>query len=230
MSAIVQELASLVIPFAGYRPVNWTYQPQQYSITVTLPAATVSSSGSVNGVTTPGSASSTTSPGSSTSYYFDAVMLAEHMQEAVMTPHPVQVGPALVDHMYLQPAEVILRVKMSDAMQSFVNGQYSSVPSKSVSAYQQFLQIQASRAPIVLATKLNTYQNMGIISLRPQDNWQTVRGFNGIIRFKQIISAQVNSQALSSRSNTTNTTNSGSLSPGPPSISTLNGVDTIPKP
>jgi hypothetical protein len=223
MGALLQGLESLVIPFAGYRPVNWIYQPQQYSITVTLPAATVSSSGSVNGVQTPGSASSTTSQGQSTTYYFDAVMVASHRQEAVMTKHPVQIGPAVADHMYLNPAMVTLQVKMSDAMQSYVNGQYSSVPSKSISAYQQFLQIQASRAPIILATRLNTYQNMGITLIEPQDDWRTVRSFNGIIRFEQIRTAQVTSQALSARSNATNSTS-------PPSINTINGVDQIPPP
>jgi hypothetical protein len=225
----VQGLASLVTPFGGYRPVNWIYAPQQYSLTCTLPSSTVTSSSSVNGVTTPGSLSSSTE-GQTTTYYFDAVMVAEHVQEAMGTKHPVQVGPAIVDHVYLQPAQVTLQVKMSDAMQSFVNGQYSSVPSKSVSAYQQFLQIQASRVPITLVTRLNTYQNMWIASIRPQDDARTVRGFNGLLRFEQIISASITSQSVSARPNTTNTTNSGNLSPGTPTSTEANQVGTIPTP
>jgi hypothetical protein len=207
----------------AYRPANWS-QPQQYFLTCTLPSATVSSSSSVNGVVTPGSSSSVTS-GSPTTYYFDAVMMADHAQEAVGTKHPVQIGSPLIDHVYLQPQRVVLQVKLSDAMQSFVQGQYSSVPSKSVSAYQTFLQIQAARVPITLATRLKTYQNMWLALVAAHDDVRTAHGFNGTLHFEQIISASVSTQTVSARPHATDSTNLGTLSTQPASAANIAAVN-----
>lgn len=236
MSALGAIALNEFLAAGAYRPANWG-QPQQYSLTCTLPglpATSVTSSGSVGGVATPDAsgtgANTQAATGSPTTYYFDAILLADHTQEAVGTRHPVQVGPAIIDHVYLLPARIVLQVKMSNAMQSFIQGQYSSVPSKSVSAFQAFLQIQASRAPITLVTRLKTYQNMWLSLVNGHDDFRTSQGFNGTLHFEQIISATVSSQTVSARPNATNTTSTGTLSTQPPSFSTLNGVDAIPKP
>lgn len=217
-NVVIAELAD-----GRFRPPNWS-NPQPVSLSVTLPAS------NPTGANNNTSGTSSAPQPSPTLYFFDAVLRIEHSQEAVMTEHPVQVGPALVDHMYLRSAVVTLDIGMSDAMQSYVAGQYSSAKSKSVSAYQTFLQIQASRAPITLATRLLTYQNMQITDIRASETVQTSRGLRCLIYLRQIISATVSQTTVSARPNSTDSTNEGTKAPAAPSLSTLNGIDALPQP
>ena len=145
-----------------------------------------------------------------------------------MTEHPVQVGPALVDHMYLRPALVTLDIGMSDAMQSYTPGQYSGGKSKSVSAYQTFLQIQSSRAPIVLATRQLTYQNMQIVDIRASETQQTVAGLRCLIYMRQIISATVSQTTVSTRPNSTDSTNEGTKTSGALSQQQMDQINPLP--
>jgi hypothetical protein len=149
---------------------------------------------------------STTMP---TTYFFDATLRVEHVQEAVGTKHPVQVGPAVVDHIYLLPARVTLDVAISDSMQSFASGQYTGAGSRSISAYQTFKQIQAARVPIALSTRLANYSNMWLADVRGVEDSTSSRSFRGTLRFEQIISAQVSTATVSALPNTTDTTNEG---------------------
>ena len=219
-----------------YRPANWG-QPQLYSLTCILPAnaglpeATVTTSQTVNGQPVAGPFGSSTQPataGMPTTYFFDAMLRAEHTQEAVGTKHPVQVGPAVIDHIYLLPARVVLEVGFSDTMQSFLAGQYSGGRSRSVNAFQAMKQVQAARVPITLATRLQTYQNMWLADVRAVEDYRTSRSGRFTLHFEQIISATVSSGNVSSRPNATDTTNVGTVAPTAPTPSTLNGVDALP--
>lgn len=203
-----------------YRPANWSQQPQLYSMTCTLPTSIpLSANNNTSTASTPPSSSPTT-------YYFDATLRVEHTQEAVCTEHPVQVGPAIVDHLYLRPARVVLEVAMSDAMQSFQAGQYSGSKSKSVSAYKTFKQIQAARVPITLTTRLDTYQNMIIEDVRGTEDNRTRQGFRGTLHFRQIISASVSTATTSVRPDQTDSTNEGTKAPTsvPPSYTPLSSI------
>jgi hypothetical protein len=213
-----------------YRPPNWGFQPQEYSLTCTLPANTGApgSNGSLGStLSTATSAAPSLGP---TTYFFDAVLRAEHSQEAIGTRHPVQIGPAIIDHIYLQPARVILEVAMSDAMDSFVSGQYSSTPSKSVSAYQIFKQIQAARVPIILSTRLDTYQNMWIADVRGTEDPRTKQGFRGMLYFEQIISATVAVTNTSARPDQTDSTNEGTKSTSPATPADGSQIQNMPAP
>jgi hypothetical protein len=208
---------------AAYRPLNWANQPQLYSMTCTLPAPTPSTGSNNN-------QSATTNPQtqSPTTYYFDATLRVEHTQELVCTEHPVQVGPAIVDHAYLRPARVVLEVGMSDAMQSFSSSQYTGGKSKSVSAYQTFKQIQSARVPITLSTRLDTYQNMVLEDVRGTEDSRTFRGFRGSLHFRQIISASVSQTTVSVRPDQTDSTNEGTKGVLPVDPTTSGAVATIP--
>jgi hypothetical protein len=151
--------------------------------------------------------------GQPTLFFFDAVMRAEHNQELVCTEHPVQVGPAIVDHAYLRPARVVLEVGMSDAMDVYQHGQYTSNASKSISAYQTFKQIQAARVPITLATRLDSYQNMVLEDVRASDDLRTSHALRGTLYFRQIISAQISTATVSARPDQTGATNEGTKAP-----------------
>ena len=223
----------------GFRPPNWGAQPQLYSMTCTLPGeptTTVSSSSveTLQGEQVGGTSASegaVTEQGTAaqiTTYYFDATLRADHAQEAVGTEHPVQVGSAIIDHIYLRPMRVTLEVAISDALQSYQSGQYGG-SSRSVAAYQAFLKVQAARVPITLATRLNSYQNMWLETVRATETAATFSSFRGVLSFRQIISAQVAQSAISMRPDTTNTTSEGTKGPEtiPPDVSNL--LDNIPQ-
>jgi hypothetical protein len=222
-----------------YRPPSWGTQPQLYSMTCTLPApapiasVTTSSSDALGGGAAP---LTTTSPApvlAPTTFYFDAVLRAEHSQEARGTEHPVQVGPAIIDHIYLMPAEVVLEVGMSDAMDSFLQGQYSAGSSKSVSAYKTFKQIQATRVPITLTTRLDQYQNMYLRDVRGTEDARTRMGFRGTLHFRQLLTASIGVTQVSVRASTTDATNEGVKSVqtlDPTTLQTLENLNSTPSP
>jgi hypothetical protein len=212
LNTVGQVIASALLLNGPYRPPNWGTQQQLYSITCTLPAPSGSS------------ASTAANPQSPTTYYFDATLHVDHLFETVGTEHPVQVGPAIVDHLYNKPYEMTLEVAISDAMQSYKAGQYSGGKSKSVNAFQTFYQIALAKVPITVSTRLNTVKNMYLRLGRAAEDYRTARGFKGALYFKQIQSAQVSNPTSTSRPQTTGTTNEGTKSPTVPPAPTLGNL------
>ena len=111
-------------------------------------------------------------------YVFDGVLQLEHTQEVVVTEHPVENSENITDHAFIKAARVSLDVLMSDAMQSYILGQWTGSSSKSVSAYQTILGLQLARKPLILTTRLNTYTNMLITSIHTPDNYKTAHGLS----------------------------------------------------
>jgi len=170
----------------------------------------------------------TTTGSGTTNYYFDAVLRLLHQQPAVATQHPTQSGAPITDHMYLLPARVELSVGMSDAMDSYDAKAYASGP-KSVSAYNTFLSVQASRQPLTLTTRLRTYTNMIIENIIVIDDHKTISGLRAVISLQQIIPAIVNVAtqplpAQSQRDQTSQATHDGSLQPLLPKDSLLTHI------
>lgn len=159
-----------------------------------------------------------TLPTGLTNYVFDAVIAAEHDQEMVVTEHPVQSGASISDHAYLRPARLVLDIGMSDAMDAFFNpSTWTGAPTKSVSAYQTLLALQASRIPLTITTKLRTYYNMLITNPLARETYKTIAGLRAQISFQQIFMAQVTIPPASARPQDTNDTNLGQVTPQPPS-------------
>jgi hypothetical protein len=206
-SPAIPALETFLLTTGAYRPPSWGQQAPVYSLTCTLPASSPNASSNNQNATNTGG---TQSP---TTFFFDAMFRAEHVQEAIGTRHPVQVGPAIVDHIYLNPSRVVLEVGYSDSMQSYQSGQYSSSTSRSVAAYQTLKQIQAARVPITLSTRLTSYTNMWLADVRAVEDNRTKASARISLYFEQIISAQVNNTPTSTRPSTTNTTNEGTKSP-----------------
>lgn len=150
-------------------------------------------------------------------YFFDAVLRVDHSQQMRVTEHPVQTGANLVDHAYLMPARVTLEVGMSDAMDRYQAGQYTSDSSKSVSAFKTFLQLQSDRAAITLTTRLKTYNNMIIESIDAPDDAKTMTGLRARISLRQIIAAEVSTETVSVRPQVTDATPSGPVATTDPS-------------
>jgi hypothetical protein len=126
-------------------------------------------------------------------YYFDAVFLAEHTTTRQITEHPVQWGAAIADHSYQLPAQVVLQIGMSDAMQSFDDLMYrkDTGMGKSVNAYQMFVDLQKTGQPIDLQTHLNEYKNMIIQYIQAEDSNKTYTALRATITFKQIFIGEV---------------------------------------
>lgn len=144
------------------------------------------------------------------SYFFDAVLRVEHNSEMRITEHPIQTGANISDHAYQMPARLIFEIGMSDAMATLGPNSWSNAYTKSVSAYQTLLSLMQSRIALNIHTRLYTYSNMLIESIRAPDDYKTQFGGKFTVNFRQIITAQVSLVVSSSRSATT-ITNSGSV-------------------
>jgi hypothetical protein len=195
-----------------YSPPQFGSGKSNYSMTCTLPANPGFSDEPESGTGTPDLAAMP----SPTTYFFQLVGRVEHIQEQTITKHPVQIGPAIVDHAYNQPARVVMEVVASDCAATLVAGQYSSKPSQSVSMYQTFKQIQAARVPITLATRLDQYQNMALTDVRATEDSRSTFGFRGVLYFEQIVLATVSgAPAASDRPNQTGSTPEGTKGSSP---------------
>lgn len=199
-----------------YRPARWSTKPQQTSITVTTSQPSASSrvqsrlsTGQVlPAEVRPGPITTTT-----TTYYFDAAFSIDHHSRNVLTRHPVQSGTSIVDHAYAEPSRVVLEIGMSDAMDSFIHGQYATNASKSVSAYQTFQALRKSRLPLTVSTRLDTYLNMQIVDIHAPDTNATAAGLKATIVFEQIVVATLSTQVVSARPDASQNTNSGNIQP-----------------
>jgi hypothetical protein len=220
---------------SAWRPPQWS-QPQLYSVTVTQATSSAVTSADlgtapgqpVQEQTLPASSGPAGATSQSTTYYFDAVLSADHYTTRRFTDHPIQSGASVVDHSFQMPDRVILEVGYSDAMQSYQSGQFGG-PSKSVSAYQQFVKLQKSGAQLQLSTRLQSYPVMGIEEIRASDNYITAHGAKFSVVFKQIIIANLaTTPAQSSRLDSSSSTNVGSQNPSPVPSSTTSGYSTTP--
>lgn len=147
----------------AYRPTEWSNQPLT-SITLTTKSSVNTSqvdnltsgpTGTIgSGQTTNQSASSTTASTTSDVYVFDAVIRIDHSQQIRTTDHPVQSGASISDHALILPARVVMEIGMSDAMDAYAPGVWTSNPSKSVSAYQTLVALQQGRQPLTVTTRL----------------------------------------------------------------------------
>lgn len=217
-------------PSQAWRPPQWgsTNTPM---VLVTVPA-----SSSVSNVTqTDSDANSATGGGTfmfkksvtaAVSYVFDAVLAADHDQSLTKTQHPIQTGAAVSSHAYLNPAHLILSVLMSDVVQQYVPTNQTTAPyiqkwtgfkSKSVSAYQQLLTLQAQRVPLTVTTRLRTYTNMIITRVAPREDDKTITGARFRVEFEQIFVANTQVVPVSARPNDTQATGLGAVSTQTPS-------------
>lgn len=182
-----------------YRPPQWSSGPPNTSVSAVLPASGNSNTAATGPNTTP------------TTYFLDAVLRLDHNQDLRITRHPVQNGASIVDHAYSEPARLVMEVGMSDAMDSYVSGQYTSAGAKSVSAYQTFLNLQALRVPLTVTTRLKTYQNMLITNIRAADTNATAHALRMLLTFEQIILGTVTSQPQSNRPDQSNSNQDGTV-------------------
>lgn len=238
MSSLPSSDPASVTNSEGWRPPNWS-QPQDVTLTVTipgLPEASVSTSSTVNGLLvedTSGSPSTTTEAATQSqnvTYFFDAVMRVDHVEEVIITSHPVQAGAAISDHAYKVPTQIYLDVKFSDAQQSYDITQYTGGTTKSVAAYQAFKYIKDNHLLCRLTTKLDTYENMLIESITAPESLATIFGVHMLIRLKEIIVGVVSVSTVSARPQQIDETQFGTLNGETPDQATINQLQGIANP
>jgi hypothetical protein len=198
-------------------------RPQLYSMTFIQPATGTTVNSSI--ITSGGSAPNPSGPANTgtqaqtITYFFDAVLAADHEHSSTLTKMPVQTGAPISLNIYRNAPRVVLEVIMSDAMASLVNGILTLVnqirgnqsPSKSITAFQQWVALKNLGVPIVLATRLISYPNMAIVSIRARDEVKTAHGLRAVIAFEQIQMAQVAQVNTSARPDATDSTPQGTV-------------------
>ncbi len=143
--------------------------------------------------------------------FFDAVLRTEHTSTLKITSHPVQNGANITDHSILEPSVLVMEIGMSDTMDSVLHGQYSGKGSKSVSAYQMLLDLQASRIPVSVLTRLKKYDHMLIENITAPDDVKTLHGLRCTVTLREIFVVEVARQKVSARPHDTDQTNRGNL-------------------
>lgn len=137
-------------------------------------------------------------------YFFDAFLEINHTHQSRITSHPVQTGANITDHIYVEPVELNMKIKMSDCMQSLVGGQFTANYTRSVSAYNILRELQKSRIPFQVTTRLEIYQNMVIETLVVNDDVKNSSGLEVDVTLKQILVVSVKTIKTSARVNATN--------------------------
>lgn len=194
----------------AWRPPQWQ-NPSPAKVLITFPGlGNAPQFSSVTG-------SNVTLPPGQTIYAFDVELEIEHDQRLRRTEHPVQTGSSISDHAFLEPATLTVDVGMSDGMDAYFSpNTWQGSTSKSVSAYQTLLALQFSRIPLMVTTRLRTYQNMLIVNPLAKDTYKTAHGLRMRVEFGQVFMANVSQPTVSARSQDTNTTNLGNVNPQPP--------------
>lgn len=159
-------------------------------------------------------------PRSIAGFVADVTVEEQHLDELVITEHPVQQGAAITDHAFKKPASVVIRCGWSNSsFQALGNPNYVR------EVYDDFLELQASREPFDIITGKRLYTSMLIATLACTTDEKTENALLLTVSCRQIIVA--NTQVVTvppaavqkSPEVTSGTQNRGSISvaPGPTS-------------
>ena len=144
-------------------------------------------------------------------YFFDGFMQVEHNIELQTTSNPVETGASVVDHAYVKPAELVMKVMMSDVHQSLVPGQFTGASFRSVNAWQVLRKLQSDRIPMSVFTRLGLYTNMLITKLTTTDTAETFRALSAEVTLREIPVARIKTVKISSADQTTINTEMGKI-------------------
>ena len=154
-------------------------------------------------------------------FVFDAIVNLNHETTLNITQQPVETGAAVSDHAFLNPSKLSLTIGMSDAVIDVRPGQFGTGPGRSANAYQMLLQLQASRIPFQVVTRLAVYNNMLIASIQAPDDKSTATGLKATVSLQEIFVAVVRTVQISAQPQVTESTNKGDVQASPPSDDSL---------
>jgi hypothetical protein len=220
-------------PSGSWTPPNWANTKIFPIWTVTVPASSQPT------------LASSSSPGFSAIpiiYVFDAILRSDQEEGIRMTEFPIQTGGNISDNAYVLQNRVTLEIGMSDVHASYYAQQWTGggsgmMQTKSVAAYTVLTNIKDARQFVTLQTRVKTYQNMLIEKITISDTVATLHGLRAHVTFRQVFTASVaavsstfiassgtggTSASASARPYATNTTATGTVSPGAPTQSIVN--------
>lgn len=130
----------------------------------------------------------------------DAVLSESHTNELSVTTNPVELGADTTDHSVIEPKKITITAQVSDTPAGFaaigqiidnVTGLFGSSNeqnlTRSIAAYNAIVQLQETREPIEVQTKLKLYTNMIITSIRVDQNKDTSRVARMVISLQEIL-------------------------------------------
>jgi len=138
---------------------------------------------------------------------FDAVLKTDHTSKLSATSHPIENGANITDHAFIEPAEILIEIGMTDC-----NG-----VGVSNDMFKSLETLQASRQPITVVTRYKTYRNMLIMSISTPDDFTTMNALRSMIMLREIpvvgtATVEVSERA-SGQESKTGTTNNGTVQP-----------------
>lgn len=144
-------------------------------------------------------------------YFFDGFITVTHNKQLEITQNPVETGASVVDHAYVKPATVTMKIIVSDVHASLVEGQFSDSWSRAVSAWNVLKQLQEDRIPVSVLTKLELYENMLIQNLQATDEANTYTTLSADVTLQEIPIARVRTVKISSADQATIKTEMGKI-------------------
>ena len=144
-------------------------------------------------------------------FFFDGFLNVNHERKLTTTSSPVETGAAIVDHAYLEPARITMKVIVSDVHQSLIPGQFDGGYARHTQAWQLLKQLQADRIPMFVFTKLDIYENMLITSITANDNCDTFECLIADVELTEIPVARVKEVKITSADQTTVNTEMGKV-------------------
>jgi len=146
-------------------------------------------------------------------WFFDAFLKLDHKSSLAITDHPVQSGVSVSDHAYLKPRILTIDVGMSECGRQLIPTQFSGSWSRSVRAYQVLTDMQKSRIPVTVLTRLGQYKNMLVEDIDVSDDYKTLFGLKATVMMKELIVAEVTTVKISASSQLTGATKRGIAEP-----------------
>ena len=136
----------------------------------------------------------------------DVTIEEQHTDTLTITDHPVEMGAAISDHAFKNPAEVTAKLGWSQQMallSSVLSGGLFSGTSSLQQMYEKLQALQASRIPFDLSTGKRHYQNMLIKSLAVLTDAETENVLMVTVVFREVIrvSSQYTTLSASDQAN-----------------------------
>lgn len=144
-------------------------------------------------------------------FFFDGFLNVSHERKLTTTSSPVETGAAIVDHAYVEPARITMKIIVSDVHQSLIPGQFDGGYARHTQAWQLLKQLQNDRIPMYVFTKLDTYENMLITSISANDNSDTFECLIADVELTEIPVARVKEVKITSADQTTISTEMGKI-------------------
>ena len=134
----------------------------------------------------------------------DAVINEETNDTLTITKQPVQQGASITDHSYLEPTAFSMTIlqQVSNPVTQLLGTFAGAGNSGLAQVYQDFLKLQATSKPFIIATPKRIYNNMLMTTIRQVTDKRTENILSLNISFQQVIIVTVGTFSVSASAQT----------------------------